>query len=328
MGQGTGMAELRTQQAWKGKSVVKPSSKAVGLLLQLACAAILTAAANANAQGQNANTVQPLLWQAGMTPSEVGEINVFRRFATANRTKMVEFYRDVLGLKPLSAEALGGNAMIRYPVGHSEIKLFPVAQGAEMRSLPFEKVIGIRLLSLFYPDEASVMSRFKEHGYPAPKFQRRDDTRSTAALVQDPDGQWYELVALPGASREALNRFEVGITVSDLEQSRAFYRDFLGLPESKPVRSELLGVTKYSYRHGDMTLSIWSFGKDVPKDTNTAGLQYITWDVEGVDKIAKARNARIDRPLSAPGSPRTIWLFDPDGITNYFAQFKENNNQR
>jgi hypothetical protein len=49
-----------------------------------------------------------------------------------------------------------------------------------------------------------------------------------------------------------------------------------------------------------MTLSIWSFGKDLPKDTNTAGLQYITWDVEGVDKIAKARNAKIDRPLSAP----------------------------
>jgi catechol 2,3-dioxygenase-like lactoylglutathione lyase family enzyme len=306
------------------------AGKMTGLFLQfvLACAAILSVLANTNAQVQNANTVRPLLWQPGMTRSQVGEINVFRRFATASREKMVEFYRDALGLKPLSAEALGGNAMIRYPLGHSEIKLFPVAQGAEMRTMPFEKVIGIRLLTLFYPDEASVTARFKEHGYPAPKFQRRDDTRATGALVQDPDGQWYELVALPGESREALDRFEVGITVSDLEQSRAFYRDFLGLPESKPVRSELLGITKYSYRHGDMTLSIWSTGKDLPKDTNTAGLQYITWDVEGVDKIAKARNARIDRPLSAPGSPRTIWLFDPDGITNYFAQFKENNNQR
>jgi hypothetical protein len=29
------------------------------------------------------------------------------------------------------------------------------------------------------------------------------------------------------ASREALDRFEVGMTVSDLEQSRIFYRDFL-----------------------------------------------------------------------------------------------------
>jgi len=300
---------------------MKPSGKtaAVFLLFLSACVTL---------NAQVANTVQPLLWQPGMTRSEVGEINVFRRFSSAGRARMVEFYRDVLGLKALSAEALGGNAMIRYPVGHSEIKLFPVAQGAESRTLPLQNVIGIRLLTLFYPDEASVAARFKEHGYPAPKFQRRDDTKATAALVQDPDGQWYELVAMPGASREALDRFEVGMTVSDLEQSRIFYRDFLGLPESKPVRSDLLGTTKYSYRHGDMTLSIWSFGKDLPKDTNTAGLQYITWDVEGVDKIAKARNAKIDRPLSAPGSPRTIWLFDPDGITNYFAQFKENNNQR
>lgn len=300
---------------------MKTSGKAVALLLLLPLACVY-------AQVKNADTVQPLLWQQGMTRSDVGEINIFRRFPSAGRAKIVEFYRDVLGLKSLSAEALGGNAMIRYPVGHSEIKLFPVAQGAESRTLPLQKVIGIRLLSLFYPDEASVSARFKQHGYPAPQFQRRDETQATAALVQDPDGQWYELVAMPGASREALDRFEVGMTVSDLDQSRAFYRDFLGLPESKPIRSELLGTTKYSYRHGDMTLSIWSFGKDLPKDTNTAGLQYITWDVEGVDKVAKARGARIDRPLSAPGSPRTIWLFDPDGITNYFAQFKENNNQR
>ena len=61
-----------------------------------------------------------------------------------------------------------------------------------------------------------------------------------------------------------------------------------------------------------------------PYDTDTAGIQYITWDVEGVDKVAKARGAKIDRPLSAPGSPRTVWLVDPDGVSNYFAQFAEN----
>lgn len=307
---------------------MKPSGKAAKLILQLILAfcTILTVLISAGAQTKD--IVQPLLWQQGMTRSEVGEINVFRRFATAGRAKMVEFYGDVLGLKPLSPAALGGNAMIRYPIGHSEVKLFPVNQGNETRTTPLQKMVGIRLISLFYADEASVSARFKEHGYPAPKFQRRDDTQATAALVQDPDGQWYELVVIPGASREALDRFEIGMTVSDLEQSRAFYRDFMGLPEAKPVRSELLGTTKYSYRHGDMTISLWSFGKDLPKDTNTAGLQYITWDVEGVDRIAKARSAKIDRPLSAPGSPRTVWLFDPDGITNYFAQFKENNNQR
>ena len=248
-----------------------------------------------------------MLWQSGMTRSEVGEINVFRRFSTAGRAKMIEFYADVLGLKPLSPAALGGNAMIRYPIGHSEVKLFPVAQANESRTTPLQKMVGIRLISLFYPDEASVIARFKDHGYPEPKFQRRDDTQAKAALVQDPDGQWYELVVIPGASREALDRFEVGMTVSDLEQSRAFYRDFLGLPEAKPVRSELLGTTKYSYRHGDMTITIWSFGKDLPKDTNTAGLQYITWDVEGVDKVAKARGTK------STGRCRRPALREPSG---------------
>jgi multidrug efflux pump subunit AcrA (membrane-fusion protein) len=28
-------------------------------------------------------------------------------------------------------------------------------------------------------------------------------------------------------------------------------------------------------------------------------------------EVLLARSAKIDRPLSAPGSPRTVWLFDP-----------------
>src|SRR5262249_196677 len=160
-------------------------------------------------------------------------------------------------------------------------------------------------------DEAALARRFKEHGYPEPNFKNRANAPGKAALAQDPDGQWVELVVIPGSSPESLNRFEIGITVSDLEQSRTFYRDWMGLEETKPVRDEVLGTMKYSYRHGDMTINIWTFGKELPRDTNTSGIQYITWNVEGVDKVAKTRGAKIDRPLSAPGSPRTVWLVDP-----------------
>jgi catechol-2,3-dioxygenase len=278
-------------------------------------------------QAQNAETLRPLLWQAGMTRSEVGEVNVFRRFPSERRAKMVEFYNEVLSLRPLPASALGGNNMIRYPLGHSEVKLFPVAQADNARSSSVQKAVGIRLLTFFYSDEAELTTRFKAHGYPPPNFQRRDDSAVKAALVQDPDGQWAELVVIPNAGREALDRFEIGITVSDLEKSRAFYRDLMGLEEKK-FRDDVLAANGYSYRHGDVTINVWSFGSDLPRDTNTAGIQYITWNVEAVDKVAKARGAKIDRALSAPGSPRTIWLVDPDGISNYFAQFGENNNQR
>jgi hypothetical protein len=44
-------------------------------------------------------------------------------------------------------------------------------------------------------------------------------------------------------------------------------------------------------------------------------------DVEAVDVKAKAQNVKIDTPLgNFSAGLRTIWLSDPDGVTNYFAQ--------
>jgi hypothetical protein len=44
-------------------------------------------------------------------------------------------------------------------------------------------------------------------------------------------------------------------------------------------------------------------------------------NVEAVDAKAKAEQVTIDRPLGMFGQGlRTIWLADPDGVTNYFAQ--------
>jgi hypothetical protein len=44
-------------------------------------------------------------------------------------------------------------------------------------------------------------------------------------------------------------------------------------------------------------------------------------DVEAVDAKAKAQGVKIDTPLgNFSAGLRTIWLSDPDGITNYFAQ--------
>jgi hypothetical protein len=41
---------------------------------------------------------------------------------------------------------------------------------------------------------------------------------------------------------------------------------------------------------------------------------------------AKAAGVKITQPLGPfGGGLRTIWLADPDGITNYFAQILRNN---
>jgi catechol 2,3-dioxygenase-like lactoylglutathione lyase family enzyme len=113
----------------------------------------------------------------------------------------------------------------------------------------------------------------------------------------------------------------VGLTVTDLEKSRAFYRDFVGLEELPPVKDTLLGVTKYPFRHGTTTVNVWSFGPTPRANTRTAGIQYVITDVEAVDAKAKAQSVKIDTPLgNFSAGLRTIWLSDPDGITNYFAQ--------
>ena len=75
-------------------------------------------------------TIRPYLWQAGMARSEVGEINVFRRFPAERRAQVEDFYARVLALPALPSTAPGGGQMIRYPVGASEVKLFPTEMAA------------------------------------------------------------------------------------------------------------------------------------------------------------------------------------------------------
>jgi catechol 2,3-dioxygenase-like lactoylglutathione lyase family enzyme len=291
-----------------------------GLLLGLAASAAL-------AQHDSPRTAAAYLWQPGMAASEIGEVNVFRRFSSDRAAAMREFYGAVLALPVLPDSALGGGQMIRYPVGRSEVKLFPVTP-SPANTLAVNEAIGVRLLTFFYADRAVVEARFVAHGLPAPRFATDTSrARSTAsALVQDPDGEWVELVIVPGADADTLARFEIGIVAADLAASRAFYADVLGLTAQAPVRDGRLGADRYAFTHGTTTINLYSYGADLPKDAATGGMQYIVWDVAGVAAVVHERGARIDRPLSAPGRMRTLWLLDPDGISNYFAEFAGNDN--
>lgn len=259
--------------------------------------------------------VAPLIWQPAM--------NVFRRF-TIDRAKMIEFYGKVLALRPLSTFELGsGNQMTRFGVGRSEIKL--TAGQPRDRQYPtgsLQDVTGLRVITFFFPDEAALVARFGEHGYPVPAFKAVPGSSNRVAMVQDPAGEFVELVVTPGAAAAQFEKIEVGLHVSDLGKSRRFYRDFVGLEELPPVRDVLLGTTKYPYRYGTTTVNLWSFGRTgLPANTGTAGIQYVVSDAAGVDVRARATGQKIDSPLgfTLPGL-KTIWLSDPDGITNYFAE--------
>jgi catechol 2,3-dioxygenase-like lactoylglutathione lyase family enzyme len=258
------------------------------------------------------SSAAPVLWQPSM--------NVFRRFAV-DRARMVEFYGKVLGLRPLPSFNLGGGGeMTRFQVGTSEIKLTTVVRGRQYGTGAIPDLAGLRVLTFFFRDEAALAGRFTEYGYPLPAF-RDAGTGRRAAFVTDPDGQWVELVVVPDAPPATFDRIEVGITATNLERSRAFYRDFVGLEELPPVHDPLLQTTKYPFRHGTTTVNVWSFGREVAVNTGSAGIQYVVDHVDAIDVLARTRGVTIDQPLaSSMGTLRTIWLADPDGVTNYFAE--------
>jgi predicted enzyme related to lactoylglutathione lyase len=302
------------------KSRIAPLALGYALALT-GLAAGVSRSAQAAAQDHEHHDAKPVALASLVTPPSM---NVFRRF-TIDRAKMLEFYGDVLGLKTLPTFGMpGGSQMSRFQVGTSEIKLTGATPGRQDKSGAVRDTTGLRVFTVFFPDEAALTARFTAHGYAAPAFRAREGG-TRGAMVVDPDGQWVELVIAPSGNADASSQLEVGLTVSDLEKSRAFYREFVGLDELKPVESALLGTMKYPFRHGTTTVNVWSFGKGLPANTYTAGIQYVVSDVALVDARAKAQGVTITTPLGNFGAGlRTVWLGDPDGITNYFAQLMRN----
>jgi catechol 2,3-dioxygenase-like lactoylglutathione lyase family enzyme len=289
------------------------TSHAAGCIAGLLLAGLVPIAVTSGvwAQSGDGETVASVLWQPSM--------NVFRRFAV-ERAKMVEFYGQVLGLRQLPSFDLGGGGeMTRFLVGTSEIKLTTVVPNRLYAGGPIQAATGLRVITFFFPDEAALVARFRQHGYAEPRFVDAGGRR--VAHVTDPDGQWVELVVAPGAPPETFDRIEVGLTVSNLERSRAFYRDFVGLEELSPTDDPILKVKKYPYRYGTTTVNLFTFGGGLPANTGSAGIQYVVHTVDRVDTLARSRGVTIDTPLgNSLGTLRTIWLSDPDGITNYFAE--------
>jgi catechol 2,3-dioxygenase-like lactoylglutathione lyase family enzyme len=235
----------------------------------------------------------------------------------------VKFYTEALGLRSLNPIQLtSSQQMLLTSVGTGQIKLSAGQQGnRNYVSGGYKAATGIRLLTLTYPDEATVTKRFTDAGFPAPKFSAQGDG-TKAALVTDPGGFNIEVVIKPGAKDGSNDGVGVGINVSNLETSRAFYRDFVGLDELPPVQDKLLGVTKYPYRHKETTIYLYKAGDKLPADTGSAGIQYVVSDTPMADAKGKARKIKVETPLNKLRGFDlvTVWLNDPDGVTNYYAQ--------
>ena len=249
-------------------------------------------------------------------------MNVFRRFSSDPKA-MYDFYGKVLGLKQLSTFDLGGNTSVaRFQAGASEFKLSGKVPNRLYQKGGVQEATGLRLLTFFYADQSPLIERFRAGNLPAPDFKPVPGSNRSSALVQDPDGQWVELMVVPHASSQILAQIEIGLTVSAIEISRKFYREFVGLEELPPEDDPVFHTKKYSFRHGTTIISLRSFGQRLPADTGSGGIQYVVSDARAVEMLAKARQITIAQPLSTMASfaLTTVWLDDPDGITNYFAE--------
>jgi len=253
-------------------------------------------------------------------------MNVFRRFPREQTEAMIRFYTGALALRSLSPIQLTSTQqMILTGVGSMQIKLSAGQQGDRAYDLEggYAGGTGIRFFMLRYPDAELVKGRFREAGFAEPEFVQRDDG-IRQALVKDPGG--FDIVILAGAGMKdhADDGVVVGIGVSDLAASRAYYREFVGLDELEPVEAKVLGTTLYPYRHKETVLFLYeAMGTGI--DNGSAGIQYVVSDAAMVDAKAKHRAIGVQTPLNKLRGfdLTTIWLSDPDGVTNYFAQVGE-----
>lgn len=255
-------------------------------------------------------------------------MNVFRRFPREDTEAMVRFYTEALALRALNPIQLTSTQqMILTGVGSGQIKLS--AGQPENRSYALEGGptggTGIRYFMLTYPDADTVAQRFAEAGFAAPEFSEASDG-SMQAMVDDPGGFPVQIVIRESAQDHSDDGVGVGIGVSDLAASRAYYREFVGLDELASETDPVLGITRYPYRHGETTLYLYEVGTGLPADTGSAGIQYVVNDAAMVDARAAHREIAVQTPLNrlAGFELVTVWLYDPDGVTNYFAQVGAN----
>lgn len=247
-------------------------------------------------------------------------MNVFRRY-DSDPEEMFKFYGKALGFEQLMTFDIGGGTKVaRFQAGDSQVKLSGFVPNRTYLRNDISEATGLRLLTFFFQDQQTLEERFRTNGFPVPVFESVPGLNRKRAIVRDPDGMWVELIIVKDA--EMCKGIEIGLVVSDLDKSREFYGKHVGLKEMPPEKDIFLNTTKYPFKNGSTVVSLRCFGPGLPADTGSGGIQYVVADAHKVDRLARANNLVIDQPLNLMKgfALLTIWLDDPDGIINYFAQ--------
>lgn len=261
-------------------------------------------------------------------------LNVVITVSDMEKTK--SFYGDVLGLEPMSPIPFSDKTaavffpkavvMERFKVGSHEIKLIPGLETTKKREGGIDNAIGFRMVNYPIADVDALKARLKKHGYPEPEINAMSGTPYRFGLLEDPDGNmvefyYYESGGPPGWEES----IQIALTVSNVEASRKFYGEVLGMNELPSVPMPGGDRTVYLFQNGPTIIKFWSYGGDLP---NHAGrhleaygnryIQYAVKDIRATHEFVKGRGATINLPPTAVESMpvEIMFIADPDGIIN------------
>ena len=149
---------------------------------------------------------------------------------------------------------------------------------------------------------------------------------SVSACTQDAPASQQEVTE----SSEARIAVDVGVIVSDMEESLSFYRDLLGLPVIADIRTSLIGAGRMiQLQHGASLIKLVQMD-DSPDSqtesgiTTTIGYRYITLMITDIDSIMgkiEAGEVPVTLPLTELGNGAKILMVeDPAGNIVEFVQ--------
>jgi predicted enzyme related to lactoylglutathione lyase len=240
---------------------------------------------------------------------------------TADADKARRFYSEVMRLQEEEPISIGGTVtQYRFRAGAQLVKLMDYPDKPQMQPSGLYDGIGYRVLAFFVDDLDALIERIETSGgRVAPGVDLPGKLR--IRFAKDADGNMLELLGLEEPGGEGLkDRVQVGMTVSDSQNSRRFYGEVLGLAEhpSMPMRDNMI---RYAFSAGRSTLKFWSrqATETLPNLAGamnaSVGIRFVTIWVKEVDALAKDLEARgvkiVIPPMQLPDA-RIFFVADPD----------------
>ena len=229
---------------------------------------------------------------------------------------MRRFYAEVLGLDLAPEIPVPGGQVVVHRVGSSAVKLWCTNSPPDADEGGIDAAIGYRMLTLMLPDLDTVLSRAQSAGIT--DVERRTFGEGSGAVpiafVRDVDGNALELVGLPGLEPS----LQVGLTVSDIERTQAFFTEALGLTSG--AVSSLDDIVAHSVGFGSTVVKYWHRGDGLPVQTGPiserAGIRYVTAhvaDVAAAVATLGTRGVPLAMPPTEVGDAVVAFVTDPDG---------------